>query len=72
MKSVNLDDREYHRRRSEMELESAVSCEDRASALAHLELARIHRARRQMIAEDIMESPLAHDGGPIFRTDKEA
>ena len=68
---MSFDDHEYHRRRSEMELECALSTVDQASALAHLELARIHRARRRMIGGN----DSSHDaacGAPIFRTDKEA
>lgn len=69
---MSFDDQEYHRRRSEMELEQAVSSGDRASALAHLELARIHRARRELIAQRNLSDRRTSDGSPIFRTDKEA
>ena len=68
---MSVDDPEYHRRRSEMELEQAVSSGDQASALAHLELARIHRARRELIAQRKLLQRTANSS-PIFRTDKEA
>jgi hypothetical protein len=68
---MSFDDHEYHRRRSEMELECALSTEDQASALAHLELARIHRSRRRMIGRNDSGRGAAC-GAPIFRTDKEA
>ena len=55
-----------------MELEQAVSSGDQASALAHLELARIHRARRELIARRNLHRPGTANGSPIFRTDKEA
>jgi len=69
---VSVDDPEYHRRRSEMELEQAVSSGDQASALAHLELARIHRARRELITQRKLLQSGTASSSPIFRTDKEA
>jgi hypothetical protein len=67
---MSFDDHEYHRRRSEMELECALSTDDQTSALAHLELARIHRARRRMTGRGTDRDSAC--GAPIFRTDKEA
>jgi hypothetical protein len=55
-----------------MELEQAVSSGDQASALAHLELARIHRARRELIAQRKLLQSGTASSSPIFRTDKEA
>ncbi|HEY0628295.1 MAG TPA: hypothetical protein VGD23_03110 [Sphingomicrobium sp.] len=69
---MSYDDQEYHRRRSEIELEHAVSAEAPQSAAAHLELARMHRARRRIIAEQELSAFGERHGGPVFRTDKEA
>ena len=66
---MSFADGEYHRRRAEIEMECAVSAGDRESALAHLQLARLHRARRQQISPTI---GLRSRGPAIFRTDKEA
>jgi hypothetical protein len=70
---LSYEDQEYHRRRSENELEQAVSSENPASAAAHLELARMHRARRQIIAQNHLKQ-LANRNGScrLFGTDKEA
>lgn len=69
---MSYEEQEYHRRRSEMELEAAVSTESPASAIAHLELARMHRARRQIAAELSLAKARASYGAPIFSADKEA
>ena len=66
------DDREYHRRRSEIELEYALSATAPESAIAHLELARMHRARRHIIAQENLMAARRAYNGPILRTDKEA
>jgi hypothetical protein len=63
-------DPEYHRRRSEMEMQRALEARQPDEALLHLELARIHREKRAELATawrstDISERP------PITRTDKE-
>ena len=56
-----------------MELEQAVAAGDPESAVAHLELARMHRARRQIIAEDhLRHMARGSGGGGLSRTDKEA
>lgn len=55
-----------------MELEVAVSSEDSASALAHLELARMHRARRHFLARQSLDRMTAGGGARVLRTDKEA
>lgn len=68
---MSYDDQEYHRRRSEMELEQAVAADDRDSAIAHLELARMHRARREIITKQHI-SAISRQGGPVCRTDKES
>lgn len=69
---MSYEDEEYHRRRSEIELEQAVSAEDPGSAVAHLKLARMHRARRQLIAKDQLKQIADRNGRAVFRTDKEA
>jgi hypothetical protein len=67
--ALSYEDQEYHRRRSEIELDQALSADADQSALAHLTLARLHRARRQAIGAHRMNIP-ARPG--IFRTDKES
>jgi hypothetical protein len=69
---VPFEDQEYHRRRSEIELEVAVSARDEASAKAHFELARMHRARRQIVAQKGVEEIRAASRRPAIRIDKEA
>jgi hypothetical protein len=70
---LSYEDQEYHRRRSEIELEQAVSTDDPASAAAHFELARMHRARRQIIAQNHLKQLVkGNDGCRLFGTDKEA
>ena len=69
---VSFDDQEYHRRRAEVELEHAVSSGDEASALAHLELARIHRAHRELMTQRKLLQSGTASSSPIFSTDKEA
>jgi hypothetical protein len=63
-------DPEYHRRRSEMEMQRALEAGKPEEAMIHLELARIHREKRAELAmawrtTDMGERP------PITRTDKE-
>lgn len=69
---MSFEEQEYHRRRSEMELEVAVSTEDPTGALAHLELARMHYARRQLTARERLSINFAHRQGRVLHTDKEA
>ena len=66
---MSFEDQEYHRRRSEIELDQALSAGNEKSAAAHLTLARLHRARRQAIGTHRMKFQ-AHPG--IFGTDKES
>jgi len=68
---VSHEDQEYHRRRSEMELEVAVAADDQATALAHLELARMHWARRQLLSKARSSERLGKRAF-AFRPDKEA
>ena len=63
-------DCEFHRRRAEIEMEKALAAGQPEIAMRHLELARVHRERRDAIA---MAGRLS--GGhsiQISRTDKEA
>ena len=69
---MSFDDQEYHRRRSEIEVEHALSAVAPKSAMAHLELARMHRARRQIMAQESLDSARRSCRTPIFRADKEA
>lgn len=69
---MSYEDQEYHRRRSEIELEHAVSADAPKSAVAHLELARMHRARRRIIAEQELSALSDRYGRRVFGTDKEA
>ena len=71
-KIMSYEEQEYHRRRSEIELEQALSATASESAIAHLELARMHRARRQIMAQQSLMEARRSYGAPIFRTDKEA
>jgi len=68
---MSYDEQEYHRRRSEMELESAISAEEPESAIAHLTLARMHRERRQLMAQARLQMRRRQYGAPILRADKE-
>ena len=65
-------EQEYHRRRTEMELEQAVEADALEIAAAHLELARMHRAQRQAIAARSLEAARRHKPPRIMGADKEA
>ena len=67
-----FEDQEYHRRRAETELESAAAADHIDHAVAHLELARMHRARRELIAKGNLDETRRRGGGRILGTDKEA
>ena len=69
---LSYEDQEYHRRRSEIELDQAVAANDPQSAIAHLELARMHRARRTRLVRDNLGERQLNRPAPIFRADKEA
>ena len=61
---------EYHRRRAETEMDKALSARKPSVSVLHLELARIHRQRREeLVAEESAQRRVA--ALPIFRTDKE-
>jgi hypothetical protein len=70
--SRHLDaDHEFHRRRAEMEMELALTAAQPEAALLHLELARIHRERRDAVAM-LWREAANGERPPITRTDKEA
>jgi hypothetical protein len=62
---------EFHRRRAEFEMEKALSAGKMSVSLIHLELAKIHRQRREQLM--IEERAAVPDGAAasICRTDKE-
>ena len=62
-----MTDHEFHRRRSEKEIASALKAADDKIALHHLSLARLHHSRSRMRRRQHGEGAM-----PIFRTDKEA
>ena len=66
---MSFEDGEYHRRRAEVELECAAAANDQESARAHLELARMHRQRRQLITATDRPQPKK---ALVLGTDKEA
>jgi hypothetical protein len=62
---------EFHRRRAESEMEKALAAQKMSVSLIHLELAKIHRHRReQLMAEDRLASRQPRSAR-FFRTDKE-
>ena len=68
---MSSEDQEYHRRRSESELEQAVLSADPANAAAHLQLARMHLARGQIIAQNHLKQLVNGKGrGGLFGTDE--
>ena len=70
MRAKILMDPEYHRRRAEVEMEQALRAARPDEALIHLELARIHREKREELAMARRES-LTVERQAICRTDKE-
>ena len=68
--SASEMDSEYHRRRAELEADQALRAQTMVEATRHLELARIHRQKRDLLSVSWRHSA---NGGrpPICRTDKE-
>ncbi len=64
-------DCEFHRRRAEVEMEMALAAGQPEVALRHLELARVHRERRDAVAT-LWREAANGQRPPITRTDKEA
>lgn len=71
MRAETFLDPEYHRRRAEVEMERALRCRQPGEALIHLELARIHREKRDELAVASRRA-LAIERPAICRTDKES
>ena len=65
-----ITDPEFHRRRAEIEMQRALEARHPSTAQAHLELARMHREKREALASRLrLELP---DRPPLIdRTDKE-
>lgn len=55
-----------------MELELAVAADASESAIAHLTLARMHRATRSKLAQESLRDFRNRSAAPILRADKEA
>lgn len=70
MRAELVMDPEYHRRRAEMEMERALQARVPDEAQRHLELARFHRERRDLLAMARLEMDLGCRPA-ISRTDKE-
>lgn len=70
MRTELITEPEYHRRRAEMEMERALQAMRPEVALRHLELAKIHRERRDAM---VLATRVANRGSPppVSRTDKE-
>jgi hypothetical protein len=66
-----VPDHEFHRRRAEIEMEKALAARQPSVSLLHLELAKIHRQRREQIVAEDRERRLGDQAPRIFRTDKE-
>ena len=71
MRDETITDPEYHRRRAEVEMEQALRAKLSEEAMIHLELARIHREKRDELAQ-AKRVRLALDRPRIGRTDKES
>lgn len=63
-------DPEFHRRRAEIEVQKALEARHPTTALAHLELARMHREKRDALITELRALP-PEQPCPIDRTDKE-
>ena len=61
---------EFHRRRAEVEMEKALAAAKPSIAALHLELARLHRERRNQLADQVQTFP--NRPPPIHRADKES
>lgn len=62
-----MNDHEFHRRRTEREIDSALRAVDDTIASHHLRLARLHHHKTRTPKRRPVNGPV-----PIFRTDKEA
>jgi hypothetical protein len=66
-----LTAQEFHRRRSEAEMERALAAAKPSIAMIHLELAKIHRETRNQLAAE-QRAQAQHRCRPFNGTDKEA
>ena len=66
-----VPDHEFHRRRAEAEMEKALSARKTTVSLCHLELAKMHRERRERIVAQDRALQRDWPTTRIFRTDKE-
>jgi hypothetical protein len=70
-RALPVKEAEYHRRRAEAEMERALQARKPCDAILHLELARIHREKRDRVAMAWRNrNPVARTA--IGRTDKES
>jgi endonuclease/exonuclease/phosphatase family metal-dependent hydrolase len=63
---------EFHRRRAETEMERALGAGKMSISLIHLELAKIHRQRREQLLAEDRARPRNGAVLHIGRTDKES
>ena len=63
---------EFHRRRAEFEMEKALSARKLSVSVIHLDLAKIHRQRREQLIADNRRRLSVGDPQRIFGTDKES
>jgi len=76
VRPMNLDystpsAQEFHRRRAESEMEKALVAGPMSVSLSHLELAKIHRQRRDELIANDRARTAANPPSRIYRTDKE-
>jgi hypothetical protein len=63
---------EFHRRRAELEMDKALKAGKPSVAMLHLELARMHRQKRDEAGSEQRRVLQLDNPPPIYRTDKEA
>lgn len=63
---------EFHRRRAESEMDRALTAGKPSVAMLHLELARMHRQKREEAGSKQRQELRLNNPPPIYRTDKEA
>ena len=66
-----FEDAEYHRRRAEIEMEKALSARKPTTAMLHLQLAKMHRSKREELASSMRRMRRLHMRPRIDRADKE-
>jgi hypothetical protein len=63
---------EFHRRRAEVEMEKALAAAKLSIAVRHLELAKLHREKRNLLVAEDRARLSPDQPRPFHRTDKEA